>query len=72
MNEAAPVYNENNFLEVPHGLSIHGITNLNYEKLAKCDPTFLRNKIFSILQKYWQVSKYTAMLSEFSFTKKGK
>ena len=29
--------------------------------------------IFSpIFKKYWQVSKYTAMLSEFNFPKKGK
>ena len=31
-----------------------------------------KGTIFSILLKYWQVSKYTAMLSEFSFPKKGK
>ena len=43
----------------------------NYEKSAKCNPTFLQDKFFSILPKYCQVSKYTAMLSKFSFLKKG-
>ena len=33
---------------------------------------FLKAQFFSILPKYWQVSKYTAMLSEFSFPKMGK
>ena len=33
---------------------------------------FLPDKFFSILPKYWRVSKYTAMLSEFSFPIKGK
>ena len=32
--------------------------------------TFLQDKFFSILPKYWQVSKYTVMLSKFSFPKK--
>ena len=45
---------------------------MNYEKLAKCNPTFLQDNFFSIVPKYWQVSKYTVMLSEFSFTKKRK
>ena len=39
--------------------------NSNYEKLAKCNPTFWRDKFFSILLKYWQVSM---MLSELSFS----
>ena len=30
-----------------------------------------RISFFSILPKYWQVSKYTALLSKFSFPKKG-
>ena len=42
----------------------------NYEKSAKCNPTFLQSKFFSI-PKYRQVSKYAAMLSKFSFPKKG-
>ena len=46
------------------------LLNLNYEKSAKCNP-FQREKFFSIFPKYWQVSKYTAMLSKFSFPKKG-
>ena len=33
---------------------------------------FLGDKIFSMLPKYWQVGKRTAMLREFSFPKKGK
>ena len=48
------------------------LLNSNYEKSAKCNPSFLRDNFFSMLPKYWQVSKYTAMLSEFSFPKKGK
>ena len=32
---------------------------------------FPTGQFFSILPKYWQVSKYTAMLSKFSFPKKG-
>ena len=31
---------------------------------------FPAGQFFSILPKYWQVSKYAAMLSEFSFPKK--
>ena len=45
---------------------------MNYEKPAKWNPTFLQDKVFSIVLKYWQVSKYTAMLSEFTFPKKEK
>ena len=37
-------------------------------KMQSCFPT---GQFFSILPKYWQVSKYTAMLSKFSFPKKG-
>ena len=33
---------------------------------------FPTGHIFSILPKYWQVSKYTATLSEFSFPKNEK
>ena len=33
---------------------------------------FRMGKIFSILSKYWQVRKYAALLSEFSFQKKRK
>ena len=45
------------------------LLNSNYEKLAECNPTLRRDKFFPILPKYWQVSKYTALLSEFSFPK---
>ena len=48
------------------------LLNSNYEKSAECNPTFWRDKFFSILPKYWQVSKCTALLSKFSFPKKGK
>ena len=48
------------------------LLNWNYEKLAKHNPAFLQNKFFSILLKYWKVSKYTAMLSKFIFPKKRK
>ena len=33
---------------------------------------FLTGQFFSILPKYWQGSKYTAILSKFSFPKKGR
>ena len=47
--------------------------NLNYEKLAKYNPTFLWEKFFSILPKYDKsVSTQLSMLSKFSFPKKGK
>ena len=69
MGGASLVYDDKNILKVPHGLSFH--SNLNYEKSAKRNPTFQRNN-FSILAKYLRVSKYTAMLSGFSFLKKGK
>ena len=46
------------------------LLNLNYEKSAECNFTFQQDKFFSILPKYWQVSKYTALLSKFSFPKK--
>ena len=73
MGGATPVYNENNFPEVPPDFPfIAYLLNSNYEKSAKCNPSFLRDKIFSMLPKYWQVRKYAAMLSEFSFQKKGK
>ena len=48
------------------------LLNLNYEKSAKFNSTFLRHKSFSILPKYWQVGKYTALLSEFSSPRKAK
>ena len=71
MGRATPVKNEKkkkNILEVPLGLhSMQYLLNSNYEKSAKCNPTFRRDKLFTILLKYWQVSKYSAMLSEFSF-----
>ena len=74
MGGATPVYNEFKFLEVlPLDFPfIAYFLNSNYEKSAKCNPTFLRDNFFSMLPKYWQVSKYTAMLSEFSFPKTGK
>ena len=74
MGGATPVYNENNFPEVPLGLSFYSIylLNSNYEKSTKCNPTFLWDKFFTMLLKYWQVSKYTAMLSKFSFPRKEK
>ena len=72
MGGATPVFNENNFLEVPLDLPfIAYLLRWNYEKSAKCNPTFLQDIFFPILPKYWQVSKYTAMLSKFSFPKKG-
>ena len=72
MGGATPVYNEKNILEVPLGTFIAYLLTSNYEKSAKCNPTFRRDNFFSILPKYLQVSKYTAMLSEFSFPNKGK
>ena len=48
------------------------LLNLNYEKSAECNPTFWRDKFFSSFRKYWQASKYTALLSKFSFPKKEK
>ena len=48
------------------------LLNSNYEKLAKHNPAFLQEKFFSILLKYWKVSKYKVMLSEFIFPKKRK
>ena len=48
------------------------LLNANYEKVAECNPTFRWDRFFSILQKYWQVWKYTVLLSKFSFPKKGK
>ena len=45
------------------------LLNSNYEKSAECNPTFRQDNFFSI-PKYWQVSKFTALLSEFSFPKK--
>ena len=53
-------------------LFIAYLLNSNYEKSAKCNPSFRRGRFFSILPKYWQVSKYTAMLRELTFPKKGK
>ena len=72
MAGATPVYNERNILEVP--LDFHSLTffNSNYKKLVKCNPSFRQDDFFSILSKYWQVSKNTVMLSKFSFLKKGK
>ena len=73
MGRATPVYSEKNFLEVSLDFPfIEYSLNSNYEKSLKSYPTFLWDNFFSILLKYWQVSKYTAMLSEFSFSKKGK
>ena len=48
------------------------LLNSNYKTLAKFNPTFLQDNFFPILPKYWQVSMYIAMLSEFSFPKKRK
>ena len=68
------MYNEKNVLGVPLGLPFHSMAsfNLNYEKSAKCSPTFRRDKLFSILAKYRQVGKYTAIISEFRVPKKEK
>ena len=72
MGRAIPVYNEKKILEVTLRLYFHNIPSftLNYEKLTKCNPTFGQDKLFSILLKYWQISKYKAMLSQFSFPKR--
>ena len=73
MGRDTQVYNEKNILEVPLGLSfIPYLLNSNYEKLARCNPTFRWDEFFSILLKYWQVSKYTVLLNEFRFPKKRK
>ena len=73
MSRATPVYNENNFQEVPLDFPfITYLLNSNNEKSAKFNPTFLWDNSFSILPKYGQVSMYRAMLSEFSFPKKRK
>ena len=69
MGRAIPVYSDKNILKVPLRLSF---LNLNYEKSAKYNPTFQWDNFFSILPKYWQISKYTVILSKFSFPKKGK
>ena len=50
--------------------SLAYLLNSNYEKSAKCKSTFQRDNFFPILPKYWQISKYTAILSEFSFPKR--
>ena len=60
MGGAIPVYNEKNIL----------IMKLELWKVGKMQSYFPKGQFFSI-PKYWQVSKYTAMLSEFSFPKKG-
>ena len=73
MGGATPVYNENNFLEVPLGLSFHNIpSSLKLWKVGKIQNYFPTGLFFSILPKYWLVSMYTVMLSEFSFSKKRK
>ena len=48
------------------------LLNSNYKKSAECNSTFLQAKFFYILPKYWQFSKYTALLSELSFPTKVK
>ena len=73
MDGATPVYNEKKSQKFPSYFPfIAYLLNSNYEKSAKCNPTFRRDNFFSILPIYCQVSKHTAMLSEFSFPKKGK
>ena len=73
MGRYTPVYIEKNILEVPLDFPfIAYLLNSKYEKLAECNSTFKRDKFFFILLKYCQVSKYTALLSEFSFPKKAK
>ena len=73
MGGATLVYNENNFFEVSFDFPFTAyLFNSNYEKSAKCNPTFLRDDFFSIFPKYWQVSKYTSLLSKLSFRKEGK
>ena len=70
MAKDTPMYNGKNILEVPLRPSfIAYLLNSNYEKSAECNPTFWQDNFFSI-PKYWQVSKYTALLSEFTFPKK--
>ena len=55
MGGDTPVYNAKNMLEVLLGLStLAYLLNSNYEKSAKCNPTFLWYKFFSVLQKYRQ------------------
>ena len=72
MGRNPPVYNEKPSQKFPSDFPfIAYLLNSNYEKSAECNPTFRRDKFFSILLKYWQVSKYTALLSKFSFPKKG-
>ena len=71
MAGATPVYNEKTSLKFSSDFPfIAYLLNSNYEKPAKFNPSFWRENFFSILQKYWQVSKYTEMLSKFSFPKK--
>ena len=73
MGRYTPVYIEKNILEVPLDFPfIAYLLNSNYEKLAECNSTFKRDKFFSILLKYCQVSKCAVLLSEFSFPKKAK
>ena len=70
--------NEKNILEVPLFSPLlvpppftAYLLYLNYEKSAKCNPTFRQDKFFSILPKYWQVSKYTGV-KQIYFSKRGK
>ena len=71
MGGDTPVYNGKSILEVPLEVSfIVYLLNSNYEKSTEYNPTFQRDNVFSIL-KYWQVSKYTALLHEFSLPKEG-
>ena len=73
MGGDTPVYNAKNILEFPSDFSfISYLLNLNYKKSAKCNHTFWWDKFVSILSKYWQVSKYTSLLSKSNFLKKGK
>ena len=53
MGGDTPVYNAKNMLEVLLGLStLAYLLNSNYEKSAKCNPTFRRDNFFPILSKY--------------------
>ena len=53
-------------------LSQHTFITLTMKSRHNATYFLRQDKLFSILPKHWQVSKYTAMLSEFSFPKKEK
>ena len=54
MGRDTPVYNEKTCQEFPLDFPfIAYLLNLNYEKSAECNSTFLSDKFFSILAKCW-------------------